>query len=233
MRNRALFALACLTAFGPVFLAAQEGGLDRLQRTFSAEEVQRIDAVVENAAKDGIPRSLLVAKAVEGAAKGMTAQVVLGAVSQLAVELRVARRLLGPDVGAYGLEKAADALRHGVSGGVVGALAEEHPRDFPVMLQVIEDLLHEGVALGEAESVVREAASLGYRGDRVLTLPGSVRRLIRGGASPAQAASSLRQTMRTGRPIIPPPGLSSQTTPPPPPFRSTRPRPGAPRFHQS
>jgi hypothetical protein len=230
MRNRAPFALACLISLGPVLLAAQEGALERLERTFSIEEVQRIEAEVESAARAGIPRSLLVAKAVEGAAKGMTAQVVLGAVSQLAAELKVARRLLGPDVSAYGLEKAADALRHGVSGGVVGALAEEHPRDFPVMLQVIEDLLHEGVALGEAESVVREAASLGYRGDRVLTLPGSVRRLIRGGASPAQAASSLRQTLRTGRPIIPPPGISGQMTSPPPPLRSTRPRPGAPGF---
>jgi hypothetical protein len=226
MRNRALFALAGLIALGPASLVSQEGGVDRLRGTFSVEEVERIEAVIENAEGDGIPRSLLVAKAVEGAAKGMTPQVVLGAVSQLAAELRVARRLLGPDVDAYGLEKAADALRHGVSGGVVGTLAEEHPRDFPVMLQVIEDLLHEGVALGEAEAVVREAASRGYGGDHVLTLPGTVRRMIRGGASPAQAASSLRQNLRAGRPIIPPPGLGSQMNTRRPPLRGTRPPPG-------
>ncbi len=199
----------------------------RLRPVLSAQQMQRMEAVLESAARDGIPRSLLVDKAVEGVAKGMNAEVVMGAVAQLARELRVAVRLLGPGVDAYGLEKAADALRHGVSGAVVGALAEEHPRDFPVMLQVLEDLLHEGVALAEAEAVVREASTRGYGGDQVLTLPAAVRRLIRDGNSPTQAASSVRRTLRLGRPIPPPsPGLTRELTRRPPSLRPTRPRPG-------
>jgi hypothetical protein len=227
MKPRTVVLLIAAVAFTPAITSAQEDDLARLRPAFSDPQMQRMEAVLGQAASDGIPRSLLVDKAVEGVAKGMRAEVVLGAVSQLALELRVAVRLLGPGVDVYGLEKAADALRHGVSGAVVGSLAEEHPREFPVLLQAIEDLLHEGVALAEAQAVVREASTRGYGGDQVLTLPAAVRRLIRDGASPAQAASSVRQNLRLGRPIVPPsPGLTRELTPRPPPLRTNRPRPG-------
>lgn len=227
MRSRVAGLLLVLTTLAPAASRAQQDDLARLRPVLSAQQMQRMETLLEQSARDGIPRSLLVDKAVEGVAKGMNAEVVMGAVSQLARELRVAVRLLGPGVDPYGLEKAADALRHGVSGATVGALAEEHPRDFPVMLQVLEDLLHEGVSLAEAEGIVREASTRGYRGDQVLILPAAVRRLIRGGSSPTQAASSLRQTLRSGRPIPPEvPGLTSELSRRPPPLRSTRPRPG-------
>jgi hypothetical protein len=227
MKPRAVSLLIAVAVFAPAISSAQEDDLTRLRPTLSVQQMQRLQAVLRQAASAGIPRSLLVDKAVEGVAKGMSAEVVLGAVSQLATELRVAVRLLGPGVDAYGLEKAADALRHGVSPDLVGALADEHPREFPVMLQALEDLLHEGVALAEAQAVVREASTRGYRGDQVLTLPAAVRRLIRDGASPAQAASSVRQNLRLGRPIVPPsPGLTRELTPRSPPLRRNRPRPG-------
>ena len=231
MKPRAVGLLLAVATIAPTASFAQEEWLARLRPTFSVEQMQRMDAVLEQADRDGIPRSLLVDKTVEGVAKGMSAEVVLGAVSQLAMELRVAVRLLGPGVDAYGLKKAADALRHGVSGAVVGSLADESPEEFPVLLQVIEDLLHAGVALTEAQAVVREASTRGYKGNQVLTLPGAVQRLIRDGASPAQAASSVRQTLRSGRPILPPsPGLTRELTPRPPPLRTKRPRPGGSGF---
>lgn len=227
MKLRIVTLLLASVTVAPAAAGAQEDDLARLRPVFSAQHMQRMEALLEGSDRDGIPRSLLVNKAVEGVAKGMNAEVVLSAVSLLARELRVAVRLLGPGVDPYGLEKAADALRHGVSPGVVGALADEHPRDFPVMLQALEDLLHEGVSLAEAEAVVREASTRGYRGDQVLTLPAAIRRLIRDGNSPTQAASSLMRTLRSGRPNPPrSPGLAERMTRRVPPLRPAPRRPG-------
>lgn len=195
---------ARLAPSGPGSLAAQQDDLARLRRVFSPDEVERIDAVIRAANADGVPRPPLIGKAIEGAAKGMSADVVREAVVVYADELRVAVDLLGPGAEPRGLEKTADALRHGVDGAFVASLAERHPREFPAMLQVVEDLLHEGVSLSEAQGVVREASGRGLSGSEVLSLPAAVRRLIRGGSSPAAAVSTVRRNLRTGRPFGPP-----------------------------
>lgn len=202
-------------------LAAQQDDLARLRRVFSSSEVSSIDAVIRTAEADGVPRALLIRRAIEGAAKGMKADVVREAVVVYAAELRAAVDLLGRGAEPHALEKTADALRHGVDAGFVASLAARNPRELPAMLQVIEDLLHEGVSLSEAQAVVRDASGRGLSGAEVLSLPAAVRRLIRSGSSPADAVSSVRRSLQGGRPPGPPrslpdPGTRRRPFPPEP-----------------
>lgn len=185
-------------------VAAQDAGIERLTREFGEVETARIAAVIDAGVEDGLPRELLVGKAVEGAAKHMSANAVRSAVATLADELRAAVTVVGRE-SPEKLSKAADALRHGVDRGFLVDLDRDHPRDFAIMIVALEDLLHSGVSLEEAQGMVAEAASRGYAGEEVLNLPATVRRLVREGSTPLQAASSVREGVRRGRVIIPPP----------------------------
>lgn len=225
-------ALAVLLGVSGPSWAQQRDDLARVRARFPAPAMQRLETIIEGAEGDGVPRVLLVEKAVEGAAKGHEPDVVIGAVSTLAGELRATVRLLGHDTPPAGLEKATDAIRHGVQPGVVRELAARNPDDFPILLQAIEDLLHAGVELDAAQGMVLDASSRGMESQDVLTLPATVRRLVREGRSPVEAATSIRQSLRQGRPTIPPAppgatlrdeigiGASRARIPPPSPGRA-------------
>jgi len=199
----ALFLLA--VAFFPLPLSAQADDLARVRAEYDAAVVARIDSLIQAAEADGVPRSLLVEKAVEGAAKGMEAPVVIDGVRTWARELRGAVRILGRGADPAGLAKVAESISHGVDRGVVQVLAGDHPVEYPIMLQAIEDLLHAGVELEAAQGMVAEAAAHGMPGHDVLTISATVRRLVREGRSPIDAADSIRRSLRAGRPVIPPP----------------------------
>ncbi len=180
-------------------LAAQNDDLARVRMEFGEASASQIEAAVDRAVLDGLPRELLVAKAVEGAAKHMPLEAVLGAVRTLSAELQVAARVVGLDADAETLEKAADAIRHGVDSQLLIHLRRESPREFAVMVVAIEDLIHVGVDPSEAEDMLRLAAANGMSGDEVLGLPATVRRLVREGSTPRQAAQSVRANLGGGR----------------------------------
>jgi len=199
----ALFPLAM--AFLPLTLRAQTDDLARVRAQYDAAVVARIDSLIHAAEADGVPRSLLVEKAVEGAAKGMEAPVVIDGIRTWAEELRDAVRMLGRGAEPAGLVKVAESVSHGVARGVVQRLAGDHPFEYPIMLQAIEDLLHAGVGLEAAQGMVAEAAARGLPGQDVLTISATVRRLVREGHSPGDAADSIRRSLRAGRSVVPPP----------------------------
>jgi len=211
LRLAPLVASLLLVA-APTAPAQQRDDLARVRVQFPAASVERLETILAHATDDGVPRELLVEKAVEGVAKGHRPDVVIRAVSTLADEMRATVRLLGRDTPPPGLEKATDAIRHGVEPDVVRRLARTSPRDFPLFLQAIEDLLHAGVELETAQGVVLDAASSGMRSQEVLTLPQTVRRLVREGSSPIEAATTVRRSL-TGRSTIPPssPGILGRT----------------------
>ncbi len=204
MIRAAVFAAGLPFVFGALILAGQETGADRLRAAYGADEAARIEALIAAAQEDGVPRSLLIDTALEGAAKGEGADAVLRAVTVYAEELRAAVRLLGRQTDPRSLKKAADAARHGLDPQFVRGLWRAHTADFPMLVQVVEDLLHEEVRLEVAQGIVQEAAERGLTAEDVLTLPAVVRRLVRDGATPAAAASSVRQSVRLGLPVVPP-----------------------------
>ncbi|MDH3732755.1 MAG: hypothetical protein OEU54_04440 [Gemmatimonadota bacterium] len=207
-------AMFAVSSYG-VRLDAQEDDLARVRAGYDVETVDSLERVIAEAESDGVPRELLVEKAVEGAAKRADAPMLVEAVTTWADELRGAVALLGRGTQPQGLAKAAESIRHGVDEEVVRRLAGDYPVDYPIMLQAIEDLLHTGVELDEAQAMVVDAAERGFKGQDVLTLSATLRRLVREGASPVDAAASIRVNMRAGRVTIPPP-------PPPPGDSRTR-----------
>lgn len=184
---------------------AQDDDLARVRAAFDDTAALRIDSLIVAAEEDGVPRVLLVEKAVEGAAKGHEGAVVFTALATLADELRNTVRLLGRHRDPRGLEKANETIRHGVDPEAVRELAERHPRDYPMFLQAIEDLLHAGVTLEVAQGMVLDATERGVESRDVLNLPAIVRRLVREGRSAVEAANSVRADLRAGRLTIPPP----------------------------
>lgn len=219
--GRAAVRAACLAATLLALAASparavQEAELGRIRAAFPGGVGQRIAEVVEEARRDGLPTSPLVDKALEGVAKGVPPGEVLRAVTDHARQLREARRLVGAEVDEKGLVHAADALRRGVPGSAVRALARARPGELPMLLVVMGDLLREGVPAEAAQGLVEEAASREYRGDRLLSLPAAVRRLIRGGMGPAEAAESVRREVGGGQSLRPRrPGERADGRPPP------------------
>ena len=212
-----LTAAALLAAFSSSVRA--QDGLDRVRAAYAPETVASVERIISAAEEAGVPRTLLVEKAVEGAAKNAEPRMLVEGVRTWTEELRGAVALLGRGTDPQGLAKAAESIRHGVDPEVVRLLASDYPADYPIMLQTIEDLLHAGVEIDEAQAMVTDAAERGFRGQDVLTLSAALRRLVREGSTPVEAAASIRLNVRAGRSVIPPPS--------PPPDGALRTRTGA------
>ncbi|MXW67923.1 MAG: hypothetical protein F4Z72_13100 [Gemmatimonadales bacterium] len=167
---------AVLFAHGPP-LAGQDARA-RFSRHLGAVYAARTLSVIEAGVRDGLPRGLLIDKAMEGVAKGMAPEVVLAAVDTFAAELRDAASVVGPQAEPVALEKAADALRRGVGRELLTRLGRDRA-DFPLLVVSLEELLDAGVELGLAEDLVRYAVAEEFDSDAVLRLPASVKLLIR------------------------------------------------------
>ena len=155
----ALLGIALL-ASGP--LAGQDDRA-RFSQHLGAVYAARTLSVIEAGVRDGLPRGLLIDKAMEGVAKGMAPEVVLEAVDTFAGELRDAVSVVGPRAEPIALEKAADALRRGVGRGLLTRLGRERAGDFPLLIVSIEELLDAGVELRLAEGSRRLCRVRGVR----------------------------------------------------------------------
>lgn len=188
---------AGLLAFAALPAAAQGRELARVRSAFPGGEGERIAALIEEAHAEGLPASLLVGKALEGARKRASPDRVLRAVSEYAEELREARAAVGQEVGDEALKEAADALRRGVPPSAIRSLAGTARGDLSILFVVMFDLMDAGVPAGPAEALVEDAVRRDVGGERLLSLPASVSHLIREGFSPAEAADSVRRTLGT------------------------------------
>lgn len=164
-----------------VALATPLAGQDaraRFSRHLGAVYAARTLSVIEAGVQDGLPRGLLIDKAMEGVAKGMSPEVVLAAVDTFAVELRDAASVVGPGATPIALEKAADALRRGVGRDLLMRLGRDRA-DFALLVVSLEELLDAGVERSLAEDLLRHAVAEEFDSDAVLRLPASVKLLIR------------------------------------------------------
>ena len=173
---RAPLLFAALLVAGP--LAGQDARA-RFSQHLGAVYAARTLSVIEAGVQDGLPRGLLIDKAMEGVAKRMAPEVILTAVDTFADELRAAAQVVGPDAEPVALEKAADAMRRGVARALLITLGRDRSDDFAMVVVSLEELLDAGVELGLAEDLVQYAVSEELDSDAVLRLPASVKLLAR------------------------------------------------------
>ena len=194
-----LFLVLLVAIIGVVPLGAQTDDLVRVRALLGEGATSQIEAAIQLGLADGLPRNLLVDKAIEGAAKGMGSEVILAAVDTLTDELRRAGTVVGLDADEVHLEKAADGLRSGLDQSFLVELYRENSEDFAMVVVALEDLLRTGVTVRAAQNMLRDASSRGLRVNELLRLPANVRRLVREGRTPFEAVRSVRASMRSGR----------------------------------
>lgn len=218
MRAIALFSL---TLALPAALAGQDARLDRIRQAYPAEVASRIEAILADAEAMNVPVEPLVSKALEGAAKGVPGERVVTALSSYAGRLEEAASLVGGDRDADDVVAAADALKRGVPSQAVRSLAGGSSGDVAIPLVVLGDLIEAGVPVDGAYDVVEDALARRPRAEELLAIPAAVRRLIREGKLPDEAASAVGIAIAQGQ--LPAavggggPGVGPPSGPPVPP----------------
>jgi len=211
-RSGALFVVAGLLVLGPAAGSAsgQQGGEEaersqaRLEQALPPGDLDRIRDMARELADEGIPPQLIRRKALEGIAKGVPPDRIVGVLEDYSFRLREARRLL-PDDGAPvadgpGLAAAAEAARRGVPPEAIRGVAQEAGRNsaagggrrLAVPLLVLGDLTEAGVPADQALEMVQEGMRRGTQEQGMLNFSAAVRRRIRMGEDPATAFQQVR-----------------------------------------
>lgn len=212
--KRTLWTLTVILTLGVPSLGAQETARARAREALPDDVYRGIEALAQEGAPDGIPAEPLFNKALEGVAKRVPADRILPAVEAYALRLGEARVAFGPAVGEPMVVAGADALQRGVDVGALRRLGQEGqggegPGPSPMAVLVLADLVEAGVPTDRALGVVHEALQQRTREQEMLGLTGQVRRLMRQGQSPQDAAEQVRRALQRGRgggmaPPVPP-----------------------------
>ena len=177
---------------------AQESARARAQRTLPADVFASVSALAAEGSSSGIPGGPLFNKALEGVAKRVPMDRLMPAIEALAGRLGRARNALGPSAAVPLLVAGADALQRGLPADALRALDSEATRS-PTAVLVLTELHETGVPTDRALQVLREATAQRTREDRMLDIPADVRRLIRDGRQPSDAADQVRRGLQRGR----------------------------------
>lgn len=229
--SKILWTLAFILTWGVSALGAQERARDRARESLPSEVFRGVEALAEEAARDGIPIDPLFSKALEGLAKRVPADRILPAVTAYSHRLREARGALGREVGEPLVVAGADALQRGVDAEALRRLGQEGregrgpgagPGLSPMAVLVLADLMEAGVPAERALGVVHEALQQRTREQEMLGLSGQVRHLMRQGRSPQEAAEQVRRALQRGRGG----GMAPPVPPGSEPVTSGRPKPG-------
>lgn len=180
----------------PLAAAAQDVAA-RLDGHVSAQVVRAVQDIAQGAVGRGLPVEPLIQKAIEGGAKGVSADRVIGAVRTLAARLDEARSALR-DAGIAvpnpeAVEGGADALNAGLNAGQLRELVRvsQPPYDLAVTLRVAATLAALGVPANTALELVQDMIKAGRAPNDLLDLPSEVQAGTARGATPAQAAQAL------------------------------------------
>ncbi len=168
MRPSTLLLLLALGA--PVLsgtgVSAQAPGRDpvaRLREVLPADVADRVLATVTAARERGLPAQALENRALKYAARGVTPEQIERSVAEHAVRMDRAQSALlgargGLRPGGDEIDAAAEAMRMGVDGAAVSALAKSAPsgRSLAVPLFVVGNLMDRGLPSDEAIARVRD-----------------------------------------------------------------------------
>jgi len=177
---------------------AQETARERAQRTLPAAVFENVSALAADGSSSGIPDEPLFSKALEGVAKRVSMDRLMPVIEAYAGRLGEARNAFGPTAAVPSLVAGADALLRGVPADALRSLDSEAARS-PMAVLVLTELHEAGVPTDRALAVLRDAIARRIREDRMLDIPADVRRLIREGRPPSDAADQVRRGLQRGR----------------------------------
>jgi hypothetical protein len=163
----------------------------RLAQRLDKPTYVAVNAIVDSARVAKLPTSLLVDKALEGAAKGSDGQTIVLAVHQLSVRMTSARRVLGTTTSADEIKAAVTALDAGISERDlerVKSAGGKRPVTMP--LAVLTDLIGRQVPIATATSVVIQLSRSGVKDPDLALFQRNVRADIDRGADPTVAATT-------------------------------------------
>jgi hypothetical protein len=181
----------------PAPLRPQGPDLDEVLSAYPAAEAARLEAFIAQPRWDGFPTQLLLEHTAEGAVKGVKADRLLAALDEYAERIDRAHEILGERASVTSLEATADVLGRGVPEVVVRTVAAVNPRDDQLTASMVAlgDLVAAGVPPDEAENLLLDAATRRHDNDDVLGIPARVRRLLRQGYQPTDAAAEVKRAM--------------------------------------
>lgn len=155
-----------------------------------------LEALVVEAQDAGLPAEAMRLKAREGLAKGVPVDRVEAVLRDMADQYLRARQLL-PDASAGELDAVAAALRAGASREAVAALASVDGSVREAALRGLADLVQLDVDEVQALRLVRSASRQGRTG--LSGLASATASLVRGGATPGEAARVVGLAVAQGR----------------------------------
>jgi hypothetical protein len=192
-----LAVVALLVAGFATPLAGQDSLAARLAGRVPPEVVRAVKQLAASSTARDVPVEPLVQKAIEGGAKGVSAERVVAALRQLAGELEASASALHTagieHPAAEVVEGGAYSLDAGLSAADVRDMARaSHPPYDPAMtLRVAATLAALGVPAKATVQLVLDMISAGRPPADLVSLPGEVQAQVARGATPAQAANGV------------------------------------------
>src|SRR2546426_2307096 len=181
----ALPLLAAVLVAGPAVAQQADPRLERLDATTRPI----VAALVDSARAAALPVEPLVQRALEGATKRASGDLIVAAVRRLAVDLGHARDALGSTASPAELTAGAAALRAGASPTILTQLRQTRREPLTMPLAVLADLVASGVPVDSAAAAVLPLAPQARDADLV-EFRRAVERDIALGAPPAAATAA-------------------------------------------
>ena len=185
------FSRSALPLLAAMLVAGRAAGQQtdpRLERLDAATR-PAVAALVDSAGRALLPTEPLVQRALEGATKRASGELIVAAVRRFAVELGHARDALGSTASPAELSAGAAALRAGASPTVLARLRQARREPLTMPLAVLADLVASGVPVDSAAAAVLALAARARDADLV-EFRRAVERDIALGAPPAAATAA-------------------------------------------
>ncbi len=189
------FAIVALVSIGGAThaLRAQAGAAESERAA-----TDRIDGIVRDFDRRGLPTDLLRAKVAEGTAKGATPARIADAVTLLATRVDSVARLLAPSVTVPELHAGAEALSVGVNGGSLKTIRSAVGRQSAEpYFQFVVRLVRRGVTQEQAVRATRALIDRRVASNTLLAVADDLARDVANGVSP-DAALNDRMTRLVG-----------------------------------
>lgn len=179
------FGVAAVVAGAPSMAVSQQD--PRLDARLTREALGPVRTMVDSARTEGLPTEPLIDRALEGATKRAAPNLIVGAVTRLLGELRIARQSLGELATPSELSAGASAIRAGAAPADLAELRFRRPgQPLTVAAGVLADLVAVGVP---ADTAVAAVLALAAQTDdaEYIAFRRNVERDIALGASPTAA----------------------------------------------